>query len=322
MEHKKLLKKHLKNEHLYFTTDTWSYIQNYNYMCLTTHWIDQDWKLQKRILNVCQVPNHKGSTIGRVIESCLLDWGIEHVLTITINNVSSNDLSIACLKDRFPWRCRVLNNEFLHVHCSTHILNLVEDGLKENNESIIKIRNAVRYVRSSLARLDAFKKCVEHVKISYKRILCLDVETRWNSTYLMLDAIVKFEATFVKLQYHDAKYKKHFEKEKIKGPPEKEDWNRVRVFVKFLKMFYYVTFKFSGSLHVTSNIVFKELVSMERTLQKMANVGDKVMAAYACKMKENVSKYWESFSNVNYLLHVAIVLDPRYKLKYEKFCFE
>ena len=44
-----------------------------------------------------------------------------------------------------------------------HILNLVvQDDLKEH---AIKIRNAVRYVRSSSARLDAFKKCVEHVKI-------------------------------------------------------------------------------------------------------------------------------------------------------------
>ena len=66
----------------------------------------------------------------------------------------------------------------------------------------------------------------------------------------MLDAAEKFEAAFIRLQYHDAKYEKHFKKEKIKGPLEKEDWNRVRVFVKFLKMFYDVTLKFSGSLHV------------------------------------------------------------------------
>ena len=45
------------------------------------------------------------------------------------------------------------------------------------------------------------------------------------------------------------------------------------MFVKFLKMFYNITLKFSGSLHVTSNIIFKELVAMKRTLQKMANGG-------------------------------------------------
>ena len=95
------MKNHFKNECLCLTTDTWSSVHNYNYMCLTTHWIDQDWKLQKRILNFCQVPNHKGSIIGRVIESCLLDLGIEHVLAITVDNVSCNDLVIAYLKYQF-----------------------------------------------------------------------------------------------------------------------------------------------------------------------------------------------------------------------------
>ena len=52
------------------------------------------------------------------------------------------------LKYQFSWRCKVLNNKFLHVRCSTHILNLVvQDGLKEHNESVIKIRNAIRYIR-------------------------------------------------------------------------------------------------------------------------------------------------------------------------------
>ena len=46
-------------------------------------------------------------------------------------------------------------------------------------------------------------------------------------------------------------------KKKSKDPPEKEDWKRARAFVKFLKMFYDVTLKFSGSLHITSNIFLK-----------------------------------------------------------------
>ena len=84
----------------------------------------------------------------------------------------------------------------------------------------------------------------------------------------MLDASENFEATFVRLQYHDAKYKKHFEKEKIKGPPKKEDWNRARVFVKFLNMFYNVTLKFSGSLHVTSIFFFLRTGGYSKNIAK------------------------------------------------------
>ena len=52
--------------------------------------------------------------------------------------------------------------------------------------------------------------------------MCLDVETRWNSTYLMLDAVEKFEVAFVRLRYHDAKYKKYFEKEKFRALQKKK----------------------------------------------------------------------------------------------------
>ena len=38
-------------------------------------------------------------------------------------------------------------------------------------------------------------------------------------------------------------------------------------------------------------------------------------------MKKKIDKYWESIDNINLMLFVAVVLDPRYKLKYVKFCF-
>ena len=55
------------------TTNTWTSIQNLCYMSLTVHFIDDDWKLYKRILNFCQVEDYKGETIGRKTETCLRD---------------------------------------------------------------------------------------------------------------------------------------------------------------------------------------------------------------------------------------------------------
>jgi hypothetical protein len=56
-----------------FTTDTWTSVQNPNYMCVTCHFIDGDWNLYKRIINYSLIPNHKEETIGKKIESCMLD---------------------------------------------------------------------------------------------------------------------------------------------------------------------------------------------------------------------------------------------------------
>ena len=69
------LREALKGCRVCLTTDTWTSIQNLNYMSLTGHFIDEDWNLHKRILNFCQVEDHRGKTIGRKIE-CVCVSGV------------------------------------------------------------------------------------------------------------------------------------------------------------------------------------------------------------------------------------------------------
>ena len=123
------------------TTDCWTSIRQINYLCLTAHYVDSEWSLQKRILNFVQIPNHKGDTIGKVIESCLNGRGIERVLTITVDNVTANNVAIAFVRKRVcGWRSDVLDGEHMHMRCCDLVVNLVgRDGLKELNESISAI---------------------------------------------------------------------------------------------------------------------------------------------------------------------------------------
>ena len=95
-------------------------------MCLTTHFIDDDWQYHKRILNFCQVPNHKGETIGKVVESLLLSWGIDKIFTLTIDNASSNYGTITYLnRITTEWGASILGGEFMHMRCCAHIVNLI-----------------------------------------------------------------------------------------------------------------------------------------------------------------------------------------------------
>ncbi|KAI3892716.1 hypothetical protein MKX03_020767, partial [Papaver bracteatum] len=72
------------------TTDTWTSIQNYNYMVVTSHFIDDQWKLHKRSICFCLITSHGGEHIGRTLEKCLIEWGLERVFTITLDNASAN----------------------------------------------------------------------------------------------------------------------------------------------------------------------------------------------------------------------------------------
>ena len=137
------------------TTDCWTSSTQMSYMCLTAHYIDSDWRLHKRIINFCQISNHRGETIGKVIEACLLGWGIENVISITVDNASANDVAVAFVKRRVnAWNGSILDGEHMHLRCCAHIVNLiVNEGLKEMHNSIAAIRNCVRYIRSSPSRL-------------------------------------------------------------------------------------------------------------------------------------------------------------------------
>ncbi|KAK5793858.1 hypothetical protein PVK06_035023 [Gossypium arboreum] len=81
-------------------TDIWTSLQMISYMVLTAHWVDDEWRLQKRIINFFPISAHRGESIGQAIGKCLRDWGIERVFTITVDNASANIIAIKYLRKK------------------------------------------------------------------------------------------------------------------------------------------------------------------------------------------------------------------------------
>ncbi|KAL4290103.1 hypothetical protein GQ457_14G015540 [Hibiscus cannabinus] len=295
---------------------TWTSAQNLSYMCLTAHFIDDTWKLHKMIINFCPIVGHSGELIGRAVEKCLLEWGLKRILTVTVDNASSNDLAVKYLKQIVNlWDGSVLDAQFLHMRCAAHILNLVvKDGLKDVDNSVMKVRAAVKYVRSSPARLQKFRSCIEEENINNKSLVCFDIETRWNSTYCMLKSALVLIKAFKNMKTKCIPYTK--ELRKVGGPPDDEDWDKVTTFLPFLEIFYEATLSFSGSRYVTGNNFVEEIFDIGYTINRYiddSNVGLKSMAR---QMKMKFDKYWENVNNVNVLMFIALVIDPRHKLRY------
>jgi hypothetical protein len=108
------------------------------------------------------------------------EWGIDSIFTITVDNASSNDTALEYLRKRNVHKPNaILENQFMHVRYCAHILNLIVfERLKEVDQSIMKVRSTVKYLKSSPARFESFKTCMEREKINFKGLLCLDVPTR------------------------------------------------------------------------------------------------------------------------------------------------
>ncbi|KAL9679045.1 hypothetical protein QQ045_017555 [Rhodiola kirilowii] len=175
------------------TSDLWSSHTTDGYLALTAHFLDSDWNLHKKILGFSHMPPpHTGNALVEKINSLICEWGIDkNLFSITLDNASANDSFVEKLKLQLNFRgLLLLNGQFFHVRCCAHILNLiVQDGLKAIDDSVVKVRDCVKYIKGSMARKHKFLECVEQVGLTgNRRALRQDVPTRWNSTFLMLDS--------------------------------------------------------------------------------------------------------------------------------------
>ncbi|CAI0470200.1 unnamed protein product [Linum tenue] len=212
------------------------------------------------------------------------------------------------------------------MRCVAHIVNLiVSDGLEEIGVSVVRIREALRWVRASPSRMMRFKNCVNFHGIKSKKIVILDVPTRWNSTYMMLEAAEKFEKAFKTLALENSEFVADLTKAKkykgqVIGPPTTADWKSARNLSKHLRYFYELTLLVSGTKYVTSHLFLRQLFAVFFEIKQMEESEEEEVKNMASRMHAKLCKYWheseEGKSRMNRLFYLAVVFDPRHKMHY------
>ena len=82
--------------------------------------------MKKKNLNFCPIHSHKGDAIAMAIEKCLMGWKLDRVLSLTIDNASSNDVVVGNFKKKIAkWDASIMSGYYLHIRCVAHIINLV-----------------------------------------------------------------------------------------------------------------------------------------------------------------------------------------------------
>ena len=301
---------------LCLTSDLWSSITTDGYLAITVHFIDKDWVLQKRVLSFSFMPPpHSGIALSAKVFSILEEWGIENkIFCVTLDNASSNDRFVDLLREQLDTKSPLISSGmFFHMRCCAHILNLiVQEGLKEIDEAVCKVRESVKYVKGSHSqvRKQKFLDCVKLKGLSSKRGLRQDVPTRWNSTFIMLDSAIYYRKAFEILALDDSNYK---------SCPSALEWDIIERICVFLGVFYDVTNVFSGTKYPTANLYYPHVFMAYLTLHDSMTLGDEYMKDMATSMMEKFQKYWSDF---NLTLAIAVVFDPRYKLHFIEWSYK
>lgn len=297
------------------TSDVWTSCTTEGYISLTAHFVDKNWKLNSKILNFSHFPPpHSGRELAKTVYGFLEECGIEKkIFSLTLDNASSCGSMQGLLKDRLLMQRDGLlcGGDFFHIRCCAHILNIiVQDGLKVASEAIHKIRESIKYVNGSEGRMIAFKSYVKRLgKIDTKMGLRLDVSTRWNSTFMMLESAFAYRRAFEDLAFEDRNYK---------YCPTNEEWSRGDKLCEFLRPFYVITNLMSGSSYPTSNLYFFQVWRIECLLLENKTSEDEVIRDMTTSMQGKFGKYWSDYSVV---LAYGTVLDPRYKFSFLEFCY-
>nr|XP_034579281.1 zinc finger BED domain-containing protein RICESLEEPER 2-like [Setaria viridis]XP_034579282.1 zinc finger BED domain-containing protein RICESLEEPER 2-like [Setaria viridis] len=219
--------------------------------------------------------------------------------------ILSKYLGIEVVDDDRDDNAHSVNSLFLHQCCACHIINLiVKEALTTLKPLIEKFRIAISFLNSSNQRIAAYKSYCIATGVRPRKFQ-LDMEVRWNSTYLMLKHLFPHKVpftTFIVAQYP-----------RVEGDQlllSDYNWAMAEKVLRFLELFYDARVALSGVYYPTSSLMIHYLVKIAMHLKNYAN--DIHIRHVVQPMIDKYNKYWR---DIPLLYSFAFIVDPRAKMK-------
>ncbi|XP_020251663.1 uncharacterized protein LOC109829028 [Asparagus officinalis] len=293
------------NSKVSITLDFWTSCEQLFYMCIKCHWIDENWFLQKVLLDVVHVPY---PCTGQEIY---------HALIKTLQRFNIDKKILSCTNDGSPHAihaCHALKEDldarklpFYYIPCAARALNLIiEDGLRTPKPIISKIREFSLELNSAPEISQDFKQLTAiYQEGSWK--FPLDTSASWNGDYTMLDIVRKAPNSM------DSTMKKHEEtfgtRNLLLTSTEK---SVVNILHSYLEPFHKITTNLSTCKVPTVGLV---LFFMDHVFEMISTCRDSSCHEWLKSVADDMAKSTRSFSTQIYSLFtfLASVLDPRIK---------
>ncbi|KAK2408571.1 zinc finger BED domain-containing protein RICESLEEPER [Trifolium repens] len=287
--------------------EMWSSSENGSYLCLSAHYIDEKWTLQKKILNFLTLDSsYTEDLLPEVIIKCLDEWDIDcKLFALTLDDCSIDDDITRRIKERVSEKRPFLSTrQILDVRSAAHlIISTVQDVMDALHDVIQKIRESIRYIKSSQEVQGKFNEISQRAGIYSQKALFLDNPLHWNSTYFMLETALEYRSAFSHFQEHNPSYSSNL---------SDEEWEWAISVTGYLKLLVEIMNTFSANRFTTANVFFPEICAIHTQLIDWSRSSDNFLSPLALKMKAKFDKYW---SKCSLALAFAAVLDPRFKMK-------
>ncbi|XP_051201148.1 zinc finger BED domain-containing protein RICESLEEPER 2 isoform X1 [Lolium perenne] len=285
------------------------------YLCLTAHFIDADWKLQRRIIkfgvfwsspsNLERIIHYKEACVleceigaCNVIWEAIRDWNLDRKL-FCLASVSEirNDESISKLKDMLMQRNSLpIRGQLYNIACVDDVLNSV---ILQGQQMLYLVGDLLeRFIQACVSSSLTRQQLLEVV--SHVGLKCPHEDSKWwHKIYFRLEVLLH--------------YKKSFPSEELVSLDEMKI---VEPICKILRVFYRVIEVISGSVCLTANMYFHEVWKVRTILQEEASTEHTDVASMVREMQEAFNEYWQ---NSYFWLSVPVVLDPRFKITFIEF---
>ncbi|KAL2936605.1 putative AC transposase [Bienertia sinuspersici] len=145
------------------------------FVCVTVHWIDDEWFLQKRIICFEAMEEaHNGFNIKtRIVSCCKIFHMVDKIFSIFLDNAMANTKAMDFLKEATSIKL-LLGGYLMHFRCCAYILNLCyQDGLCELRPLLEPIRGVIRWIRATRSAKRIFKLKCEKYGLR-KKLISLD----------------------------------------------------------------------------------------------------------------------------------------------------
>lgn len=165
------------------TADMWTSMNMEAYLAITCHFIDENDKLGTVLLGVEHFPSsHTAENLAQVVHTHMEEWGITHKVKCLVTDAASN--MIACAKTL----------QIRHSICIAHALNLLVRKSFDQIPALCEIRTKAKKIVTYFRTSTTGKEKLDGLQLQMggqPQKLVIEVDTRWNSTYLMLERLFK-----------------------------------------------------------------------------------------------------------------------------------